>query len=106
VDLSDPPLPHYKTTVWDSTRWGEFTRRTDDVLICTSYKSGTTWMQMICALLIFRTVDVPAAAGPCGPDRTLRKGVAQPMAAAFTSSSMKGRYCLKLAENISTSLAA
>jgi aryl sulfotransferase len=36
----------------DSTRWGHFTPRDDDIIISTSYKSGTTWMQMIMNYLL------------------------------------------------------
>jgi len=68
----DPPLRHYKTAVWDSARWEGFARRGDDVLICTPYKSGTTWMQMICALLIFRTADLPLPLAEISPWMELR----------------------------------
>lgn len=41
-------------------RWIEFPYRQGDIVISTLPKSGTTWMQMICALLIFGTRDLPA----------------------------------------------
>jgi len=41
-------------------RWLRFRFRAGDIVISTPHKSGTTWMQMICALLIFRTPDLPA----------------------------------------------
>ena len=44
----------YRSTVWDSNRWQRFSARADDIIISTPGKSGTTWMQMICALLIFQ----------------------------------------------------
>ncbi|MCZ6502480.1 MAG: sulfotransferase domain-containing protein [Gammaproteobacteria bacterium] len=46
---------HYAHPFMDSGRWESFEHRAGDVLICTSYKAGTTWMQMICAQLILQT---------------------------------------------------
>lgn len=40
--------------------WAQFPRRPGDIIICTVAKSGTTWMQTICALLIFQTPILPA----------------------------------------------
>lgn len=81
--LSDPPLRRYKTTVWDSARWNWFARRADDVLICTPYKSGTTWMQMICALLIFRTPDLPLPLAEISPWMDLRAAPADQVHAVY-----------------------
>nr|QZD57956.1 sulfotransferase domain-containing protein [Glycomyces sp. TRM65418] len=44
----------------DSHRWLDFPMRDDDIVINTRSKHGTTWMQMICALLVFQTPDLPA----------------------------------------------
>jgi len=44
----------------DSARWDGFRFRDGDIVISTRSKSGTTWMQMICALLVFGTADLPA----------------------------------------------
>ena len=44
----------------DSGRWDGFPFREGDIVISTRSKSGTTWMQMICALLVFRTAELPA----------------------------------------------
>jgi len=38
----------------DNTRWEGFPFRSGDIVISTPPKCGTTWMQMICGLLIFR----------------------------------------------------
>jgi hypothetical protein len=48
----------YKTIVSDSERWDGFELRCDDIVISTPPKCGTTWMQMICALLVFQTSEL------------------------------------------------
>ena len=50
----------YRSPEEDSGRWLGFAFRQGDVVISTRSKSGTTWMQMICALLVFQTGDLPA----------------------------------------------
>ena len=44
----------YHSFIQDSARWNDFPFRSGDIVICTPPKCGTTWMQMICALLIFQ----------------------------------------------------
>lgn len=51
---------HYHTLIMDTDRWDGFESRPGDVFVSTSYKAGTTWMQMICALLIFGEPDFHA----------------------------------------------
>jgi hypothetical protein len=51
----------------DSARWAGFPFRDGDIVISTRSKSGTTWMQMICALLVFQTADLPAPLGELSP---------------------------------------
>ncbi|MGH3937311.1 MAG: sulfotransferase domain-containing protein, partial [Pseudonocardiaceae bacterium] len=48
----------------DSARWDGFPFRDGDIVISTPSKCGTTWMQMICALLVFQTpnLDRPLSA--------------------------------------------
>ena len=58
---------HYENFVFDDLRWDAFPRRKGDIAICTSYKAGTTWTQMICALLIFKTPDLPASLAELSP---------------------------------------
>jgi len=41
-------------------RWANFPFRQGDIVICAPPRSGTTWTQMICALLIFQTPTLPA----------------------------------------------
>ena len=50
----------YRSFEEDSGRWIGFPFREGDIVISTRSKSGTTWLQMICALLIFQTTDLPA----------------------------------------------
>jgi hypothetical protein len=56
----------------DSSRWSEFVFRDGDIVISTRSKSGTTWMQMICALLVFQSPELPAPLSLLSPwlDRT------------------------------------
>jgi hypothetical protein len=54
------PLHRYRSSDEDSARWEQFELRPDDIVISTRSKSGTTWMQMICALLVLRTPALPA----------------------------------------------
>ena len=50
-------MVRYRTAVYDNARWDGFAFRDSDVVISTPPKCGTTWMQMICALLVFGTPD-------------------------------------------------
>jgi len=52
-------LRRYRTVVSDSALWAGFRFRAGDVVISTPPKCGTTWTQMLCALLIFDTADLP-----------------------------------------------
>ncbi|HET6533975.1 MAG TPA: sulfotransferase domain-containing protein [Actinoplanes sp.] len=57
----------YLSSDEDSGRWDGFPFRDGDIVISTRSKSGTTWMQMICALLIFRSPDLPAPLSALSP---------------------------------------
>jgi aryl sulfotransferase len=50
----------YRSADEDSARWRNFPFRPGDIVISTRSKSGTTWMQMVCALLVFQTPQLPA----------------------------------------------
>jgi hypothetical protein len=49
----------YRSLVADSARWDDFEHRRGDIIISTPPKCGTTWTQMLCALLIFDGPDFP-----------------------------------------------
>jgi hypothetical protein len=50
----------YQSPDEDSARWTGFPFRDGDIVISTRSKTGTTWVQTICALLIFQTPELPA----------------------------------------------
>ena len=58
--MIDGPPVRYQSEDEDSGRWSDFPFRQGDIVISTRSKSGTTWMQMICALLVFQQPDLPA----------------------------------------------
>jgi len=60
-------LFHYSSPDEDSARWWDFTFRRGDIVISTRSKSGTTWVQMICLLLVFQTPDLPGALDGLSP---------------------------------------
>ena len=49
----------YQNHTLDSTRWNHYSPRDGDIVISTSYKSGTTWMQNIVGNLIFQDEPMP-----------------------------------------------
>jgi hypothetical protein len=57
----------YRSADEDSARWLGFPFRPGDIVISTRSKSGTTWVQMICALLVFQTSDLPAPLSELSP---------------------------------------
>lgn len=54
---AEKPVNIYRNFAMDSSRWEKFTPRDGDIIIATPPKCGTTWTQMICALLIFQKTD-------------------------------------------------
>jgi aryl sulfotransferase len=48
----------YRTVVSDSALWADFPFRAGDVVISPPAKCGTTWLQMMCALLIFDSAEL------------------------------------------------
>ncbi|MFY1700645.1 sulfotransferase domain-containing protein [Micromonospora sp. WMMA1923] len=57
----------YRSPDEDSARWLDFPFRDGDIVISTRSKSGTTWLQMICALLVLRTPELPAPLSRLSP---------------------------------------
>jgi hypothetical protein len=62
-----PPPRRYRAHDENSTRWLGFPFRDDDIVISTRSKTGTTWVQMICALLIFQQPRLPAPIAQLSP---------------------------------------
>ena len=63
------PVKHrvYNEFVMESSRWDNFKSRPDDIIIATPAKCGTTWTQMICALLIFQKTEFDKRLTECSP---------------------------------------
>ncbi len=61
------PRFRYRSADEDSGRWLGFPFRDGDIVISTRSKTGTTWLQMICALLIFQTPELPAPLARLSP---------------------------------------
>jgi aryl sulfotransferase len=57
----------YQSSDEDSARWLGFPFRGGDIVISTRSKTGTTWVQTICALLIFQTPELPAPLAQLSP---------------------------------------
>ncbi len=63
-----PTIEHrYQSGLMDSGRWANFVPRDTDIIISTPYKTGTTWTQRICALLIFRSVELSESLSRTSP---------------------------------------
>ena len=52
-------MRRYEGTIYDSNRWDGFELRPGDIIIASPPKCGTTWTQMICALLILQEPELP-----------------------------------------------
>lgn len=61
-----PPL-HYTSPEEDSARWWDFPFREGDIVVSTRSKSGTTWLQAVCLLLVLQTPDLPDRLGALSP---------------------------------------
>jgi hypothetical protein len=67
TDGIDGPLERRSNFLEDSSRWDEFKFRPDDIVISTPPKCGTSWVQMITALLVFQTPELPAPLSTLSP---------------------------------------
>jgi aryl sulfotransferase len=67
----------YRSHHLDSGRWDHLTLRPGDIVIATSMKAGTTWMQRIVSLLVFGAGPLPASLMTLSPwiDSTLQGDV-------------------------------
>ena len=73
-------MRRYRSRDDDSARWAGFPYREGDIVISTRSESGPTWMQVICALLVFDSPVLPAPLGEISPwvDHTV-----EPVAGVF-----------------------
>ena len=60
-------MEEYAEFGMDNRRWAGLEVRPDDIIITTPAKAGTTWLQTICALLIFGPPPFPASLGELSP---------------------------------------
>lgn len=67
MSASGSGLVRYVSDDDDSARWDGFPFRDGDIVISTRSKSGTTWMQMVCALLVFQRPDLPVPLSELSP---------------------------------------
>ena len=51
------PVREVRSRVFDSARWANYRPRDDDIIIATYSKCGTTWMQRIVCMLVFKSAD-------------------------------------------------
>ena len=57
VELVRSPAKERRSWTTDSRRWAYYKPRPDDIVIGTSAKCGTTWMQQIASLLVFQSPE-------------------------------------------------
>ena len=56
-DLVRGPTREVRSRFFDSARWAGYKPRADDIIIATYPKCGTTWMQRIVSMLVFKSAD-------------------------------------------------
>jgi aryl sulfotransferase len=64
-------VAHVPVRYWsveqDNARWLALEHRPGDIVISTRSRHGTTWMQMICAVLIFQSAQLPVPLADLSP---------------------------------------
>jgi hypothetical protein len=60
MSATQVPTARYRNIIFDSARWSHIDLRSGDIVISTPPKCGTTWTQMLCALLVFDGPELPA----------------------------------------------
>jgi hypothetical protein len=60
------PVP-YRSADEDSSRWAGFEARDGDIVISARSKHGTTWVQLICAMLAMQQAELPAPLSEISP---------------------------------------
>ena len=66
LKLLRPAERAYRAYAYDSARWAGYAPRADDIVIATYPKCGTTWMQRLVGMLIFRSPE-PRPLGETSP---------------------------------------
>jgi aryl sulfotransferase len=87
--MSDRPqvTREYNGAILDSTYWNHFEPRNDDIVVSTSMKAGTTWMQRICAALVLQSAELKEPVDATSPWLDMRNslpGFVQPLLEAQT----------------------
>lgn len=89
-----PQIVHeYQNHHLDSRRWDDFKPRSDDIVISTSYKAGTTLTQTIVVNMLFPNGDVPGPVGALSPWLDMRLGPLQEILAGLEAQTH--RRCIK-----------
>jgi aryl sulfotransferase len=57
-NLLKAPTRMVRSRIFESDRWSDYQPRADDIIIGTYPKCGTTWMQQIVSMLVFRSAAV------------------------------------------------
>lgn len=65
--MNRAPVVRYRSSDEDSGRWLDFPFRSGDIVISTRSKSGTTWVQMIAAMLVIGSPELPVPLGELSP---------------------------------------
>ncbi len=77
------PLRDIRTRVFDGARWNAYKPRSDDIVVATYPKCGTTWTQRIVGMLTFKSAEpVSLQTITCWPDMRLWGPVEPHIAAA------------------------